>query len=82
MTPEKKNWLVKYDHKDGRKGATEATTEIQKSSCFSYGNGKSGLLTVGNFEQAYDLRYNREKDLHMVMLESFFGKGLVEAKEI
>lgn len=82
MTPEKKEWIIKYDHKDGRKGTIKATTEISQSGCFSYGNGKSGMLTVWDFCQAYDLRYNRESDLHMVMLESYFGKGLVEAKEI
>lgn len=82
MKPDKKNWIVKYSHKDGRKGTVQATTEIAKSGCFSYGNGKSGMLTVGDFEQAYDLRYNHEKDLHMVMLEDYFGSGLVEAKEI
>ena len=82
MASEKKNWLVKYDHKDGRKGTVEVTTEIQGSSCFAYGNRKAGMLTVGNFNQAFDLRYNRESDLHMVMIGSYFGKGLLEAKEI
>ena len=82
MTPEKKSWIVKYSHKDGRKGTVQATTEISKSGCFSYGNGKSGMLTVGDFEQPYDLRYNTAKDLHMAMLEDYFGNGLVEANEI
>lgn len=82
MRMEKKNWIVKYSHKDGRNGTVEATTEIEKSAAFAYGNGKSGMLTVGNFMQAYDLRYNREKNLHMVMLKNYFGSGFVEATEI
>ena len=82
MTPEKKNWIVKYSHRDGRNGTIEATTEIEESGCFEYGNRKSGLLTVATFTQPYDLRYCREKDLHMVMLRDYFGDGLVEAQEI
>lgn len=79
---EKKNWRVRYAHKDGRKGTVEATTEISKSGAFEYGNGKSGLLTVGDFVQSYDLRYNHEKNLHLVMPKDYFGSGLVEAEEV
>jgi hypothetical protein len=82
MTPEKKRWLVEYDHKDGRKGTVEATTEISESSGFHYGNGKCGYLQVDDFGQGYDLRYNHDKDLHTVMLREFFGEGLVKATEI
>ena len=87
MTPEKKSWMVKYNHIDGRKGTVKVTTEIQDSFSFDYGNGKCGLLTVSDLgrypsHQVYDLRYNNAKDLHMVMIESYFGSGLVEAKEI
>ena len=77
-----KKWVVEYDHKDGRHGTIEATTEIGKSGGFQYGNGKAGLLTIGSFEQCYDLRYNRDKDLHMLMLKDYFGKGMVKATEI
>lgn len=79
---EKKHWCVKYDHKDGRKGTVEATTEISKSGAFEYGNGKSGLLAVGDFKQVYDLRYNSEKNLHLVMLKDYFGSGFVDAQEV
>ena len=79
---EKKRWLVAYSHKDGRKGTIEVTTEISQSDCFRYGNGKSGLLTVGDFMQGYDLRYNRENNLHMVMLRDYFGNGIVKVTEI
>ena len=79
---EKKSWKVEYSHRNGRKGTIDATTEISKSGAFDYGNGKAGLLTVGNFMQGYDLRYCRAKDLHMVMLEEYFGDGLVKATEI
>ena len=82
MKPEKKNWLVYYSHKDGRKGTVEATTEISQSGSFGYGNGKGGMLNVGNFAQGYDLRYNLDKDLHIVMLRDYFGDGLVEVQEI
>ena len=77
-----KKWVVEYDHKDGRKGTIEVTTEIAKSGAFQYGNGKSGMLTVGDFRQGYDLRYCRRKDLDMVMIEDYFGKGLVKATEV
>lgn len=79
---EKKNWRVKYSHKDGRSGTIYATTEIEKSGAFEYGNGKCGLLTVGDFMQSYDLRYNHENNLHLVMLKDYFGDGLVEAEEV
>ena len=76
-----KKWRVEYDHKDGRSGNIEATTEITKSGAFSYGNGKAGRLTVGNYERVYDLRYNTG-DLHQLMLGDYFGEGLVKATEI
>ena len=76
-----KKWLVNYDHKDGRSGNIEVTTEITKSGAFSYGNGKAGRLTVGDYEQVYDLRYN-SGDLHRSMLRDYFGKGLVKATEL
>lgn len=78
----KKRWTVEYSHSDGRKGKVEVTTEISKSGAFSYGNGKAGLLTVGDFAQPYDLRYNRGKSLHMEMIRDYFGKGLVRVTEI
>lgn len=82
MSAEVKNWKVKYNHADGRKGTVNVTTEIGKSGGFQYGNGKCGLLTVEDFSQGYDLRYCMAQDLHKVMLEDYFGKGLVEAIEI
>lgn len=82
MTKETKRWKVAYSHKDGRSGTVEVETEVGKSGAFQYGNGKYGVLTVGDFEQGYDLRYSSAKDLHRVMLEEYFGEGLVEAVEI
>ena len=79
---EKKKWLVAYSHKDGRHGTVEVTTEIGESGAFDYGNKKWGSLTVGDFEQPYDLRYIRGEDLHMAMLKNFFGDGIVKATEI
>ena len=78
---ETKKWRVEYDHKDGRSGVVEATTEIMKSGGFQYGNGKAGRMTVEGFEQIYDLRYNHG-DLHKVMLKGWFGEGLIKATEI
>lgn len=81
MTNEVKKWNVVYDHKDGRAGLVEVTTEIQKSGGFQYGNGKAGRITVDGYQRIYDLRYNHG-NLHMVMLEDYFGKGLMEAVEL
>lgn len=78
---EVRNWNVSYSHADGRSGTVACTTEVGKSGAFDYGNRKSGCLTVGDFAQPYDLRYCTEKDLHMVMLKEYFGKGLVKAEE-
>ena len=82
MEKEVKRWKVEYDHRDGRKGAVECTTEVGKSGSFDYGNGECGMLTVGDFMQGYDLRYNSAEDLHMEMLSDYFGKGLVKATRI
>ena len=82
MATEVKQWEVEHNHRDGRSGTIKATTEIGKSGAFEYGNGKCGLLTVGDYEHGYDLRYCMADDLHMVMLEDYFGKGLVKATEI
>lgn len=78
---EVKKWKIAYDHHDGRSGTVEATTEIRKSGAFEYGNGKSGALIVDGRLTGYDLRY-ASGDLHRVMLNEYFGKGLVEATEI
>jgi hypothetical protein len=78
---EVKKWTVAYAHNDGRHGTVEATTEIQKSGGFQYGNGKAGGLTVDGQTRGYDLRY-ASGDLHRVMLDEYFGDGLVEATEI
>lgn len=82
MTKETKRWKVAYSHKDGRSGTVEVETEVGKSGAFQYGNGKCGALIVGDFVQGYDLRYSSAKDLHRVMLDEYFGEGLVEAVEI
>ena len=82
MEKDIKKWKVKYDYKDGRSGEVDTVTEILKSGAFDYGNGKTGQLIVNSIIQDYDLRYNKERDLHMVMLKDYFGNGLVEAKEI
>ena len=82
MDKENKKWRVTYAHDDGRSGTIEVETEVGKSAAFQYGNGKYGVLIVGDFEQGYDLRYSSAKNLHMVMLEEYFGKGLVTAEEI
>lgn len=81
MDSEIKKWKVEYSHEDGRSGVVAVTTEIQKSAGFQYGNGKAGVLVIGSFIQGYDLRYN-SGDLHKVMLDQYFGKGLVKAEEI
>ena len=78
---ETKRWNVRYDHKDGRCGTVEVLTEIEKLNN-TYGNGKYGRLTVDSFSQIYDLRYNRESDLHRLMIENYFGKGLIKAEVI
>jgi len=79
---ETKKWRIDYDHKDGRHGTMEVTTEIGDSTLFQYGNGKYGAIFCDDFEQGYDLRYCRSKDLHRVILDEFFGDGLVRATEI
>lgn len=82
MVKEVKKWMVEYDHADGRSGRVEITTEICKAGGFQYGNGKGGALIEGGQPRVYDLRYCREKDLHMVMIREYFGDGLVKATEI
>lgn len=82
MSKEIKKWNVEYDHRDGRKGTVKATTEVGESKAFQYGNGKYGALTIEGHKEGYDLRYCHGKDLHMVMIESYFGNGLVKATEI
>ena len=82
MKRERKEWMVEYSHDDGRSGKVKVITEITKSKAFTYGNGKSGGIIIGDFEQRYDLRYSTEKDLHMVMIKEYFGKGLVTATPI
>ena len=77
-----KTWVVEYDHKDGRCGTINVTTEVVKGDGFQYGNGMHGALTINGNVQGYDLRYSRQKDLHMAMLEEHFGKGLVKATEV
>lgn len=79
MVLETKKWNVKYSHIDGRSGEIEVVTEIAESGAFQYGNGKSGALIIDGYPNGYDLRYCNDKDLHMVMIRDYFGKGLVEA---
>ena len=82
MATEMKKWVIEYAHDDGRSGTIEATTEIRKSGAFDYGNGMGGALTINGYDNVYDLRYCKEKDLHMVMIKDYFGKGLVKATEV
>lgn len=80
MKEEVKNWKVEYDHKDGRCGVVNVTTEIRESGAFSYGNGKAGAIQINDGDpRYYDLRYNHDDDLHMLMIQDWFGKGLVKA---
>lgn len=81
---ELKRWSVEYAHEDGRAGVLECTTELAKSDRLDYGNGFHGCLKVvgDGYPNVYDLRYNKEDDLHMVMLRDYFGKGLLRATEI
>lgn len=79
---ETKKWSIEYSHADGRRGTIKATTEISKSGCFDYGNGKSGALIIDGYPNVYDLRYNTAEDLHMEMIKDYFGKGLVKATEL
>ena len=52
------------------------------SSDSGSGSGSSsGGLTINGYTTGYDLRY-ASGDLHRVMLEEYFGKGLVKATEI
>lgn len=81
MKNDVKRWRIEYAHADGRAGTVEAETEITKSGGFQYGNGKSGGLTINGYTTGYDLRY-ASGDLHRVMLEEYFGEGLVKATEI
>lgn len=78
---EVKKWLVSYDHKDGRKGTVEVTTKIADSEAFNYGNRKCGILIEKGCDGVgYDLRYAKG-NLHMVMIEGYFGSGLVNCAE-
>lgn len=81
INEERKRWLVEYDHADGRKGTVEVVTEVAEYGGFQYGNGKAGRLTTENgTHYGYDLRYSHG-DLHKVMLDAYFGEGLVSATE-
>lgn len=84
MKEETKRWMVEYSHADGRSGVVEVATVIGKSETAKYGNRMYGGLSIVSFgfQQSYDLRYCKEKDLHMVMLKDYFGRGLVKAIEI
>ena len=81
MENEVKNWMVEYDHKDGRSGVIHVTTEIKDSGAFQYGNQKAGAITIGGESRYYDLRYEHG-DLHKLMIEDWFGKGLVKIEEM
>lgn len=81
MFQETKRWIVAYSHADGREGVVEVETVVEDSGAFKYGNGKCGMLTVGESKQVYDLRYSAEKDYHEMMIRDYFGSGLVEATE-
>lgn len=82
MIIETKNWEIEYSHDDGRAGTVRARTEISKSEEYTYGNKKYGALRINGEPVIYDLRYNRAKDLHLVMLQEYFGNGLVRAIEV
>lgn len=77
---EVKRWVVTFDHMDGRKGTVEVVTEMYDSKAFQYGNMKSGKIIVGDGERYYDFRYIKGNP-HMIMIEDFFGKGLVTVVE-
>ena len=81
MKEEMKKWIVEYDHKDGRSGKIKVITAISQGSEFQYGNGKGGCIKIGDHIWVYDLRYNKG-DLHKVMLNDYFGKGIVSVIEI
>ena len=80
FTP-KQEWDVTYDHEDGRKGTVRVTTEVFDSGASSYGNGKAGILREGHSKVSYDLRYVHG-DLHVAMLNEYFGEGLVRAETV
>lgn len=82
MQKDTKRWSIEYSHKDGRSGTVNVTTEVGESGGFQYGNGKGGALIIDGYPYGYDLRYSRESDLHMAMIEDYFGSGLVKATEI
>lgn len=75
-----KKWVVEYDHKDGRKGKANAITTLCKVDD-TYGNQTYGHFETEHYATNYDLRYCRESDLHRVMLESYFGDGIVNVFE-
>lgn len=77
-----KKWNVTYNHEDGRNGVVEVTTDVTESKSKPvYGNGKFGCLFVDGLTVAYDLRYHKDEDLHMAMIQDYFGEGFVKAVE-
>lgn len=76
-----KKWHVWYSHADGRNGTAKVTTKVEESGAFKYGNGKCGAIIIDGCSRSYDLRYCHDKNLHMAMIEEYFGDGLVKVTE-
>lgn len=75
---ENMNWVVSYDHHDGRSGKVPVTTTLEKVPESRYGNKTYGNICIGDeylTSRTYDLRY-QTGNLHLLMIEDYFGTGL------
>lgn len=72
------NWIVFFDHHDGRSGKVSVSTILEKVPESRYGNKTYGSICVADDDlssRTYDLRYETG-NLHLLMIEDFFGSGL------
>ena len=77
-----RKWVVRSGNcKDYVVNSFDVTTMVEDSAGFQYGNGKCGVLTLEGYTYSYDLRYCKG-DLHMAMIEMYFGKNLVDAVDV
>lgn len=77
-----RKWVVRSGNcKDYVVNSFDVTTIVEDSEGFQYGNGKCGVLTLEGYTYSYDMRYCKG-DLHMAMIEMYFGKNLVDAVDV
>lgn len=77
-----RKWVVRSGNcRDYVVNKFDVTTVVEDSAGFQYGNGKCGVLTLEGYTYSYDLRYCKG-DLHMAMIEMYFGKNLVDAVDV